>query len=77
MFSSVSVGDWDPHKRKRVGTLNDWLCKWCHTQGLGYYGLGRSLEKRGMLMMDRSRLTRRATDILGSKLAGPVTRALN
>ena len=26
VFSSVlSVGDWDPHKRKRVDTLNDWL----------------------------------------------------
>ena len=55
MFSSVlSVGDWDLHKRKRVDTLNEWLCKWCHAQGFGYYGLGRSLEKGGMLMVDGS-----------------------
>ena len=77
MFSSVSVGDWDPHKRKRVGTLNDWLCKWCHTQGLGYYGLGRSLENGRMLAANGSHLTRRAKNILGNKLAGLVSRALN
>ena len=34
VFSSVlSVGDWDLHKRKRVDTLNEWLCEWCHAQG--------------------------------------------
>ena len=60
VFSSVlSVGDWDLHKRKRVDTLNEWLCKWCHAQGFGYYGLGRSLEKVGMLTVDRSQLTKR------------------
>ena len=57
--------------------MNEWLCKWCCTQGSGYYGLGCSLEKGGMLMVDRSQLTRRATNILGSKLAGLVSRALN
>ena len=53
VFSSVhSVGDWDPGKRRRVGMLNEWLCEWCHTQGFGYYGLGCSLDKRGMLLVD-------------------------
>ena len=70
VFSAVlSVGDWDPQKRKRADMLNDWLCKWCHAQGFGYYGLGRSLEKGGMLTADGSRLTKRATNILGNKLA--------
>ena len=55
VFSSVfSVGDWDSHKRRRVDMLNEWLCEWCHTQGFGYYGLGCSLEKGGMLMADGS-----------------------
>ena len=54
-FSSVlSVCDWDPHKRKRKDMLNDWLCEWCCAQGFGYYGLGRSLEKGGMLTVDGS-----------------------
>ena len=74
-FSSVlSVGDWDPHKRRRVGMLNEWLCEWCCAQGFEYYGLGRSLEKGGMLTVDGSQLTRRATNILGNKLAGLVSR---
>ena len=78
VFSSVlSVGDWDPHKRRRVGMLNKWLCEWCPAQGFGCYGLERSPEKGGMLMADRSRLTRRATNSLGNKLAGLVSRALN
>jgi len=50
VFSSVlSVGDWDLRKRRRVDMLNEWLCKWCRTQGFGYYGLGRNLEKGRML----------------------------
>jgi len=60
--------------------LKKWLCKWCCTQGFegfGYYGLGCRLEKGGMLTVDGSRLTRRPTNILGSKLAGLVSRALN
>ena len=78
VFSSVlSVGDWDPHKRKRVDTLNEWHCEWCCAQGFGYYGLGCSLEQGGMLRADGSRLTRRATNILGNKLSGLVSRALN
>lgn len=78
MFSSaLSVGDWDLQKRRRVGMLNKWLCEWCPAQGFGYYGLERSPEKGGMLMADRSRLTRRATNIFGNKLAGLVSRALN
>ena len=76
-YSVLSVGDWHPHKRKRVDTLNEWLCKWCCAQGFECYGLGHSLEKGGMLMADGSRLTRRATNILGNKLAGLVSRALN
>ena len=71
------VGDWDPHKMERVDALNEWLCEWCHAQGFGYYGFGCSFEKGGMLMADGSRLTRRATDILGNKLSGLVSRALN
>ena len=71
------VDDWDPHKRKRVDALNEWLCEWCHAQGFGYYGFGCSFEKGGMLTADGSRLTRRATDILGNKLSGLVSRALN
>ena len=78
MLSSVlSVGDWDPHKRKKVDMLNDWLCEWCHAQGFGCYGLGLSLEKGGMLTADGSQLTRRATHILGNKLARLVSGALN
>ena len=77
-FSSVlSVGDWDLDKRRRVHMLKEWLCEWCHAQGFGYHGLGCSLEKGGMLTADGSRLTRRATNILGNKLAGLVSRALN
>ena len=78
MFSSVlSVGDWDPHKRRRVDMLNEWLCEWCRIQGFGYYGLGCSLEKGRMVTGDGSRLTRRATNILRNKLAGLVSRTLN
>ena len=76
LSSVLSVGDWDPHKRKRVDTLNDRLSEWCRAQGFGYYGLGHSLEKGGMLTADGSRLTRRATDMLGNTLAGLVSRAL-
>ena len=77
VFSSVlSVGDWDPHKRRRVDMLNKWLCELC-AQGFRYYSLGRSLEKGGMLTADGSPLTRRATNIPGNKLAGLVSRALN
>ena len=36
-----------------------------------------ALRKGGMLKADRNRLTRRATNILGNKLAGLVSRALN
>jgi len=76
VFSSVlSVGNWDLDKRRRGDTLNEWLCEWCHAQGFGYYGLGHRLEKRGMLMADRNWLTRMATDILGSRLAGLISRA--
>lgn len=29
VFSFVlSGGDWDPHKRRKVDMLNEWLCKW-------------------------------------------------
>ncbi len=45
--------------------------------GFGYYGLGRNLEKGGMLTADGSQLTRKAINILGNKLAGLVSRALN
>jgi len=52
VFSSVlSFGDWDLDKRRTV-MLNEWLCKWCHIQGFGYYGLERSLEKGGMIKAD-------------------------
>ena len=78
VFSSVlSVGDGDPHKRGRVDMLNEWFCGWCHTQGFGYYGSGHSLEKRGMLTADGSQLARRVTNILGNKLAGLISWALN
>lgn len=78
MFSSVlSVGDWDPHKRTRVDMLNEWLCKCCRTQDFGYYGLGCSLEKGGILTVDRRQLTSRTTNMLGSNLAGLASRALN
>ena len=29
VFSVLSVGDWDLHKRRRVDMLNEWLCEWC------------------------------------------------
>ena len=29
VFSILSVGDWDLHKRRRVDMLNEWLCEWC------------------------------------------------
>ena len=57
--------------------LNEWLCEWRRAQSFAYYGLGHSLKKGGMLMVDGSRLTRRATNIVGNKLAGLVSRALN
>ena len=57
--------------------LKEWLCEWCHAQGFGYHGLGCSLEKGRRLRVDGSRLTRRATNIFGNKLAGLVSRALN
>ena len=45
-------------------------------RALGTMALGGSLEKGGMLTADGSQVTRRATNILGSKLAGLVSRAL-
>ena len=46
--------------------------------GFGHCDLGHRFEKGGMLMSDEmTRLTRRAKNILGSMLAGLVSRALN
>ena len=46
MFSSVlSVGDWDQHKRRRVGMLNEWLCEWYCAQGFGYLAWDAALRK--------------------------------
>jgi len=32
--------------------LNDWLCGWCHTKSYGFYDLGCSFSKPGMLTWD-------------------------
>jgi len=42
---------------------NEWLCEWCHTQGLGYFGLEYSLERLGMLTLDWIQLTRRDKNV--------------
>ena len=78
MFSSVlPLGGWDPERRRRMGQANDWLRGWCLDQGFGYFDLGQSFEKLGMWADDRLQLSKWGTSVLGSKLSGLVTRALN
>lgn len=57
--------------------LKEWLQEWYHTQGFEYYDLGCNFEKLGMLTLDKMQLTRKGKKILGSKLSGLITRALN
>lgn len=44
---------------------------------LRYYNLARSFKRPGMLMSDGMQLTKKGMNVLGSKLAGFITRALN
>ena len=78
VFSSVlPVGDWDMGRRRRTDQLNEWLCGWCHTEGYGFCDLQHTFNKPGMLMRDGTQVTMRDKNILGSKLVGLMTRALN
>jgi len=57
--------------------MNDWLCGGCHAEGYGYYDLGLTFDKPGMLMWNRTQLTRRGKNILGSQFAGFLTGTFN
>jgi len=58
VFSSVlPAGNWDPGRR-RTDQLNEWLCEWCHTKGYGFYDLGCTFAKPGMLTWDGTQVTR-------------------
>ena len=78
VFSSVlPVGDWVPRRRQHTNRVNDWLRSWCHAQGFGFYDLGHCSERPGMLPSDGASLTKWAKSVLGSKMAGLISRALN
>ena len=57
--------------------MNDWLRGWCPDQGFGYFDLGQAFEKLGMWAPDGLRLSKRGRSVLGNKLSGLITRALN
>lgn len=77
VFSILPAGDWDPGRRRRKVHLNDWLHGWCHAKGYRFYDLGHSFEKLEVLTWDGMQMTRRGKNILGSRLARLITRALN
>lgn len=59
VFPSVLPGgDWELGTRRITDLLNEQLNGWCHSQDSGYYDLGCSFEKEGMLILDRKQLTR-------------------
>ena len=60
VFSSVlSVGDWDPRRRRHTDQVNDWLRSWCHVQGFGFCDLRRAFERLDMLTLDGEHPTKR------------------
>lgn len=65
-------GDQDPGRR-RTDELNEWLHEWCYTQDFGFYDLEHNSDKPGRLTQDETQLSK---SILGSKLAGLITRTL-
>lgn len=44
--------------------------------GFGFYALEQTFNKLGRLTWDETQLTRRGKNILGSKMAGLITRVL-
>jgi len=70
-------GDRELGTRGRTDQLNEWLCGCCHAQCFGYYALRCTFERPDMLTSDAAQLTRRGRNVLGSKLAGLITRALS
>ena len=78
MFSSVlSLRSWYPGRWRRTCQVNDCMRGWCLDQGFGYFDLGQAFEKPGMWAPDGLRLSKGGTSVLGSKLSGLITRALN
>ena len=72
MFSYVLLMcSWDPGR-----WVNNWLREWCLDKGFGYFYLGQASEKLGKWVPDGFQLSKGATSVLGSKLAGSITRAL-
>lgn len=57
-FSVLPVGEESLSKRRQIEQVNDWLCSWCHVQGLGFYNLGHTFEKLGLPTADRAQLTK-------------------
>lgn len=76
-FSALPVGDWHPGSRRRTDQLNGWLYERCHAQGCSFDGKRNSSNEPGMVMWYGIQLTQRGDNILGSKLVGLITRALN
>ena len=77
MFSLIlPLGDRDS-VRRRMDQLNDWLQGWCHARGLGYYDLGPTFKRLSILTLNGMQPIRRAKNVLGSKLPGLISRALN
>lgn len=75
VFSAIfPLGDWDPGRKRQMEQVNDWLRGLCHAWGFGFYDLGCTFERPGMLISDE---TRWGKSLLGSKLAGLISRALN
>lgn len=78
VFSSIlPVAEWDPKRRRVTDQVNDWLHGWCHAQDFGFHGLGHTFEKLGMLTPDGAYHTRWDKSVLGSKLVGFISKALN
>lgn len=57
--------------------VNDWPHSWCHVQGFRFYDLRHAFERPGMLTQDGAHLMKWGKSILGSKLSGLISRALN
>lgn len=57
--------------------VNDWLCSWGHSQGLGFCDPRCTFERLGMLALDGAHLTRWGRSVLGSKLAGTSPNVIN
>jgi len=76
VFSSIHpIREGGARKRRKIEQVNDWMHSWCHAQGLGFYSLGHTFEKPGLLTVDGAQMTKWGKSVLGNKLDG--LRALN